>query len=256
MLQSRNLNASEFAAQTPAARRHLFPSHCPDALCPGETKRRMKHITPSSLAAVTPPRAPTRRALAKQATRQKVLTAARHLFSEQGYEGATIRDIAAAAGMSTGAVFANFTDKSDLFREIMSDDMAALAAAMEDAGQRGHGIEDSLLKIFSAGYSFYQSRMQLARAAFSVSWDADGGPTLRGLPHSNAVQEVFAQQLAVAVDKGELSQEAEIKLRSQMLFDTYLSNYPHAIFDGWSVDALQSRARDQIRILLAGARRG
>ena len=256
LLQLRNLNAHGFAELTLTARRHLFPSHCPDAVCPGETKRRMKHITPSSLAADTPPRAPTRRALAKQATRQKVLTAARHLFSEQGYEGATIRDIAAPAGMSTGAVFANFTDKSDLFREIMSDDMAALAAAMEDAGQRGHGVEDGLLKIFSAGYSFYQSRMQLARAAFSVSWDADGGPTLRGLPHSNAVQDVFAQQLAIAVDKGELSQESEIKLRSQMLFDTYLSNYPHAIFDGWSLDALQSRARDQIRILLAGARRG
>lgn len=216
----------------------------------------MKHITPNSLAAGTSSRAPTRRALAKQATRQKVLAAARQLFSEQGYEGATIRDIAAAAGMSTGAVFANFTDKSDLFREIMRDDMAALAAAMEDAAQRGHGIEDSLLKVFAAGYSFYQSRMQLARAAFSVSWDADGGTRRQGLPHSTAIQDVFAQQLLVAVDKGELSQEAEIKLRSQMLFDSYLSNYPHAIFDGWSLDALQSRARDQIRILLAGARRG
>jgi AcrR family transcriptional regulator len=61
-------------------------------------------------------KAPTRRALAKQQTRVKVLAAARRLFSEQGYEGATIRDIAAEAGMSTGAVFANFTDKSDLFR--------------------------------------------------------------------------------------------------------------------------------------------
>ena len=26
--------------------------------------------------------------------------------------------------------------------------------------------------------------------------------------------------------------------------------------EGWSLDALQARARDQIRILLAGARRG
>ena len=254
--QSRKLNTFTFGGHVFAARRCLSTAQCPDRICAGEIKRRMKHITPNSLSAETPLRAPTRRALAKQATRLKVLTAARHLFSEQGYEGATIRDIAAAAGMSTGAVFANFTDKSDLFREIMSDDMAALSAAMEDAAQRGHGVEDGLLKIFSAGYSFYQSRMQLARAAFSVSWDAEGGPTLRGMPYSNGIQEVFARQLAIAVDKGELTQEAEIKLRSQMLFDTYLSNYPHAIFDGWSLDALQSRARDQIRILLAGARRG
>ena len=100
----------------------------------------MKHISPNQVAADAPARAPTRRALAKQQTRLKVLAAARRLFSEQGYEGATIRDIAAAAGMSTGAVFANFTDKSDLFREIMADDMEALTEAMRDAGARGRNI--------------------------------------------------------------------------------------------------------------------
>src|SRR5436190_413215 len=120
------------------------------------------------------PRAPTRRALAKQQTRLKVLAAARKLFSDEGYEGATIRDIAAAAGMSTGAVFANFTDKSDLFREIMHDDMEALTAAMRDAASRGRSVEDAVLKVFMAGYTFYKSRLQLARAAFSVSWDKDG----------------------------------------------------------------------------------
>ena len=216
----------------------------------------MKHISPNQVAADLPVRAPTRRALAKQQTRIKVLAAARNLFSEEGYEGATIRDIAAAAGMSTGAVFANFSDKSDLFREIMSDDMEALSAAMRDAAGRGRNVEDAVLKVFMAGYTFYKSRLQLARAAFSVSWDKAGGPSLRGLPSSLALPDLFAEQLSAAVERGELSQEAEVKLRSQMLFDTYLSNYPPAIFEGWSLEALQTRARDQIRILLAGARRG
>jgi len=216
----------------------------------------MKHISPNQVAADIPARAPTRRAMAKQQTRQKVLAAARKLFSEEGYEGATIRDIAAAAGMSTGAVFANFSDKSDLFREIMSDDMDALIAAMRDAAVRGRNVEDAVLKVFMAGYTFYKSRLQLARAAFSVSWDREGGPTLRGLPSSQTFQELFGEQLQAAIERGEMSQEADVKLRSQMLFDTYLSNFPQAIFEGWSLDALQSRARDQIRILLAGARRG
>jgi len=216
----------------------------------------MKHISPNQVTADAPARPPTRRALAKQQTRLKVLAAARRLFSEQGYEGATIRDIAAAAGMSTGAVFANFTDKSDLFREIMTDDLESLVAAMRDAAARGRGLEDSLLKVFMAGYTFYKSRLQLARAAFSVSWDKDGGPSLRGLTSSLAFQDLFTDLLTAAVERGELSQEAEVKLRSQMLFDTYLSNFPQAIFEGWSLDALQARARDQIRILVAGARRG
>ena len=40
------------------------------------------------------------------------LAAAKALFTERGYEGATVRDIASAAGMSSGAVFASFTDKA------------------------------------------------------------------------------------------------------------------------------------------------
>lgn len=216
----------------------------------------MKHISPNQVSADPSVRAPTRRALAKQQTRLKVLAAARRLFSEQGYEGATIRDIAAAAGMSTGAVFANFTDKSDLFREIMVDDMEALLSAMRDAAGRGRDVEDVLLKVFMEGYTFYKTRLQLARAAFSVSWDRDGGPSLRGLPSSLAFQDLFTELLNSAVERGELSQEAEVKLRSQMLIDTYLSNFPQAIFEGWSLDALQARARDQIRIMLAGARCG
>ena len=83
----------------------------------------MKHIAPLQAAGEAVVKVPTRRTLAKQQTRAKVLAAARRLVIEDGYEVSTIRDIASAAGMSTGAVFANFTDKSDLFREIMLADM-------------------------------------------------------------------------------------------------------------------------------------
>lgn len=215
----------------------------------------MKHISPNQVAGETV-KMPTRRALAKQQTRAKVLAAARRLFSEHGYEGATIRDIAAAAGMSTGAVFANFSDKSDLFREIMANDLASLAEAMREAAGRAKGVEDALLKMFTAGYTFYKTQLPLARAAFSVSWTPEDGPVLRNLPEAFALRELITDQLVLAVERGELGQEAEIKLRSQMLFDAYKSNFPQAVFEGWGLDALQARARDQIRILLAGARRG
>ncbi|THD77543.1 MAG: TetR/AcrR family transcriptional regulator [Phenylobacterium sp.] len=216
----------------------------------------MKHISPIQVAGETPVKMPTRRALAKQQTRAKVLAAARRLFSEFGYEGATIRDIAAAAGMSTGAVFANFSDKSDLFREIMASDMSSLADTMREAAGRGRGVEDCLQKMFAAGYAFYKSQLPLARAAFSVSWAPQDGPVLRSAPQVQILHDLIAEQLTLGVQRGELGQEAEIKLRTQMLFEAYLSNYPQAIFEGWSLDALQARSRDQIRILLAGARRG
>lgn len=62
---------------------------------------------------VTPPL--NRRQLAKRRTAENVLRAARGGFEVQGYEKATIRSIAKAAGMSTGAVFANYQDKAELY---------------------------------------------------------------------------------------------------------------------------------------------
>ncbi len=214
----------------------------------------MKHasqIEPAGEAKVKPP---TRRTLARQQTRAKVLAAARRLFSEQGYEGATIRDIATAAGMSTGAVFANFTDKSDLFREIMFADMEFLTTEMRRAVEQGKSVEDALLRMFMAGYAFYKTQLPLARAAFGVSWHAEDGRAHRDAPQVKTMLELVSGVLQQGVADGQLAADAEVTLRTQMLFDTYLANFAQAIFDGWSLTDLETRSRDQIRILLAGAR--
>lgn len=61
-----------------------------------------------------------RRQQAKAATRFKLVSSAARLWSEPfSYEGVGIREIAADAGYSTGAVFANFASKGDLWRAAM-----------------------------------------------------------------------------------------------------------------------------------------
>lgn len=199
-------------------------------------------------------RLPTRRSLAKQNTRAKVLAAARTLFAGAGYEGATIRDIAAAAGMSTGAVFANFTDKSDLFREIMQADVDQLSAAMSEAANQGAGVDDALMRAFTAGYSFYMRQLPLARAAFALSWSEDTGSNWRALPPVRGLSDLIAAQLSKAVAAGELAADRGISLRGEMLYDAYLANFPGAIFQGWTLEALEARTREQIDVILCGAR--
>ena len=79
---------------------------------------------------------------------------------------------------------------------------------------------------------------------------------LRGAPPVQAVHDLIVEQLVAGAARGELAQDADVTLRAQMLFDAYLSNYPQAIFQAWTMDALKARSREQIRILLAGVRRG
>jgi AcrR family transcriptional regulator len=53
-------------------------------------------------------------AVPDSSTRDRLLAAAVEVFVEQGYEGARLQDIARAAGLTTGAVYANFRGKSEL----------------------------------------------------------------------------------------------------------------------------------------------
>ncbi len=51
---------------------------------------------------------------ASPSTRERLLAAAIDVFVEQGYEGARVQDIARGAGLTTGAIYANFRGKADL----------------------------------------------------------------------------------------------------------------------------------------------
>jgi AcrR family transcriptional regulator len=55
------------------------------------------------------------------ATRRLLLEAARALFTEQGYAGASIDEIAGRAGVTIGALYHHFRDKKALFRAVYED---------------------------------------------------------------------------------------------------------------------------------------
>lgn len=54
-------------------------------------------------------------------TRSRILDAAFRTFSEHGYAGATLDDVAAAAGLTKGAVYWHFTGKDDLCMALIED---------------------------------------------------------------------------------------------------------------------------------------
>ncbi|MDZ4054653.1 MAG: helix-turn-helix domain-containing protein, partial [Phenylobacterium sp.] len=57
----------------------------------------------------------------KEATRKRVLDAARDLFETRGYEETTVREIARVAEVSVGSVFTTFSSKGDILSQVMAD---------------------------------------------------------------------------------------------------------------------------------------
>jgi len=64
--------------------------------------------------------APTRRSQADRSatTREALIRAARPLFAEHGYAGVGTETIVAAAGVTRGAMYHHFTDKTELFAAV------------------------------------------------------------------------------------------------------------------------------------------
>ncbi|MDR3513981.1 MAG: TetR/AcrR family transcriptional regulator [Caulobacteraceae bacterium] len=193
----------------------------------------------------------TRRALAKMRTRQRLLGAARRLFTTRGYEAATIRDIAAEADLSTGAVFASFSDKADLFNEVIIADCEALFQEMAEVGNEG-APTDILLRLLSHGYAMHLEHLPLTKAALGFSWIRNLDQETRYRRSWRVILNRLSAVLAQGVERGELSSDLDIPLTSEMILDAYLANFRRAIFDGWDVVRLQERLRSQITVLLAG----
>lgn len=69
-----------------------------------------------------------------EARRREILAVARTCFARHGYEGATVRRLEEATGLSRGAIFHHFRDKESLFLAVAEDDAAAMVATVAEHG--------------------------------------------------------------------------------------------------------------------------
>lgn len=88
-----------------------------------------------------------------EATRTALLAAARELFAEHGYAGASSEAIVTAAGVSRGALQHHFVDKQSLFAAVYEQVESEVVQATAEAGMAvGH---DDPLEVLRAGCHAY-----------------------------------------------------------------------------------------------------
>jgi AcrR family transcriptional regulator len=68
--------------------------------------------------------------------REALIGAAAAVFLKRGFQAATLREIAAEAGMTTGAVYSNFDGKADLFLAVLEEKLDPRLARMYEAARR------------------------------------------------------------------------------------------------------------------------
>jgi AcrR family transcriptional regulator len=79
----------------------------------------------------------------QQRTRADLVAAAARVFARRGYHKATVEEIAAEAGFSTGAVYSNFGGKEELFLAIADRQVAARVEEIEAVADAAEGEGDA-----------------------------------------------------------------------------------------------------------------
>jgi AcrR family transcriptional regulator len=83
-----------------------------------------------------------------ETTRLEVVSAARRLFAEHGYDAVLLDEIAAAARVTKGAIYHHFENKRDLFRTVYEQLAGELEARIRRRmGRGGHALERADLAI-------------------------------------------------------------------------------------------------------------
>lgn len=145
------------------------------------------------------------RAQRKEMTRELLLDAAIDVFAEKGYHGASLDDVADAAGFTKGAVYSNFTRKADLFLALLERENGRYGAALAETIEAFplELLPDVAAELLSAPESNEETRTLMVEFWLAAVRD----PSLRGtlLRTTDTVGEAFDRKLAVSESRPGLS---------------------------------------------------
>ncbi len=178
-----------------------------------------------------------------QATRSALLDAARELFAEHGYAAVSVGEIAARAGVTTGALYHQFASKQGLFGAVYADLVRGVWTRVLDTRERRG--QPSLLADCEAYLD------ACADPAFNrITID---GPTVIGSDRVlDEAQAMVEASLTAARDRGEVA-DAPMEPLARMLAAA-LKEAAMTIATADDPATARGAARESARHLLAGLR--
>lgn len=134
--------------------------------------------------------------------RQQILDGARTSFARHGYERTTVRELEAAIGLSSGAIFNYYPSKLDLFIALAAQDAERAAQLWTEGGLAG-----LVAGMQRQGSEMSASYLELGRRiwsdpAFRKKWKQ------RGTPLTTAMR----QSLATAVAAGQARDDVPLEV--------------------------------------------
>jgi AcrR family transcriptional regulator len=116
-----------------------------------------------------------RRRMPAPLRREALLAAAEEVFARSGYHGASLDDIAQAAGVSKALIYEHFTSKRELHASLVTAHVEEIFRRLEANAQTGTTGEERLRGGIDAFLSFVEEHREAWRALFRDAADPEVG---------------------------------------------------------------------------------
>lgn len=189
----------------------------------------------------------------KEATRQRVLDAARDLFETQGYEETTVREIARRAEVAVGSVFTTFASKGDILSQVMADRLEELYGELDRVAPHLRGsVADRLRSLFAIHFAFETRRTKLFLAHIAAAYDWTLGPSTRPYGKNPRLRQVIKDCLADGVARGEICPDQDLDLIVDALMGIYAWTYRLAAWEDADAEEMSAVFDRQVGLLAQG----
>jgi AcrR family transcriptional regulator len=165
-----------------------------------------------------------RRTSSGAATRERIVSAAERLFAERGFSGVSMPAIAAAAGITAGAIYKHFQGKEELFFSVVRRAVQAAPVTNEADGRIGPAGLGSIVAAFTT------PRLKRVRQlAVEIHYAAARNVKVRRLLRSSVEREIaeLAQGIAGAQHVGEIDAALDPHLAASSIM-TLIMGLMHA----------------------------
>lgn len=191
----------------------------------------------------------------KEATRRRVLEAARALFDTIGYEDATIREIARQAGVSVGSVFTTFASKGEILSQVMQERLEPLYAELDRVMPHLRGpTVDRLRTMFAIHFNFETAHTRLFLSHIAAAYDPTLPPSARPYGKTPRLQEVIRECLTKGVAQGDVDPALDLQEVIDLLMAAYAWTYRLAVRGQGSAEAMTAVMDRQIGLIAEGFR--
>lgn len=191
----------------------------------------------------------------KQETLERIERAGWRLFTSQGYEATSTREIALAADIGTGTLFNYFPEKRALLIHLMRKRLDAAAHKALETMQDGT-LEEQLAQLFSALTRCYARERRISRVFVKELLFTDGSLREQTAAWTFDLVKRVAHLVDSAQARGELDRSASSLELAQQIFSTHY--FGLVTWLGGTIPSRQAQEEQvaaSLRLLLRGVRR-